>query len=65
VIAKWDHHSTNLERLVLDIENGMASAISDGSYKDDNGTSAFLLCISSELTLFLDPHQDRAPIEAN
>jgi hypothetical protein len=43
-IAEWDHHQANLPNLVRDIQQGTASAVSDGSYKNDNGTSAFLLC---------------------
>ncbi len=43
-IAEWDHQQSNLPQLVHDIRQGTASAVSDGSYKNDNGTSAFLLC---------------------
>jgi hypothetical protein len=43
-IAEWDHQQANLPQLVQDIKQGTASAVSDGSYKNNNGTSAFLLC---------------------
>jgi hypothetical protein len=43
-IAEWDHHQADLSKLASDIKQGTATAVSDGSYKNNNGTSAFLLC---------------------
>lgn len=43
-ISEWDYSQTNLQELARDVTNGTATAISDGSYKNDSGTSAFMLC---------------------
>jgi hypothetical protein len=43
-IAEWDYSQTNLPELIQDIKAGTASAVSDGSFKNCNGTSAFMLC---------------------
>ena len=43
-IAQWDHSQTDLPQLVADIQAGSATAVSDGSFKNANGTSAFLIC---------------------
>jgi ribonuclease HI len=43
-IAEWDNSQTNLPELIQDIKDSTASAVSDGSFKNCNGTSAFMLC---------------------
>jgi hypothetical protein len=43
-ISKWDYSESNLTQLANDIQQGMVTAVSNGSYKNDNGTSAFLVC---------------------
>jgi ribonuclease HI len=44
-IADWDYSQTDLLELATDIQEGTASAVSDGSFKNCNGTSAFMLCL--------------------
>ncbi len=41
---EWDCSQTNLQELSQDIQVGMATANSDGSTKNCNGRSAFMLC---------------------
>ena len=43
-IAGWDYSQTNLLELAKDIQDGTASAVSDGSFKNSNRTSALMLC---------------------
>jgi hypothetical protein len=43
-IADWDCSQTNLIELVKDIQDGTASAFSDGSFKNCSGASAFMIC---------------------
>ncbi len=47
-IAEWDCKHTIATRVAEDIKNGTATAVSDGSFKNENGTSAFLVCAEDD-----------------
>jgi ribonuclease HI len=47
-IAEWDCKHETAVRIAEAIQDHTATAISDGSYKNDNGTSAFLVCAEDD-----------------
>jgi hypothetical protein len=47
-IAEWDCTQGIAATIAEDIRSGKATAISDGSFKNENGTSAFLVCAEDD-----------------
>ena len=47
-ITEWDCKHATAARVAEDIKNGTATAVSDGSFKNKNGTSAFLVCAKDD-----------------
>jgi hypothetical protein len=43
-IAKWDCQHAIARKIAADIRRSMTTAVSDGSFKNENGTSTFLVC---------------------
>ena len=53
-IAKWDCQYEIAALIADNIRNGKAIAISDGSFKNANGTSAFLVCAEDDSKKIID-----------
>ena len=47
-IAEWDCKHDTASRIATDLRDGTATAVSDGSFKNENGTSAFLVCAEDD-----------------